>query len=220
MTGGGAGWRRRCQVVLTVALVLVAAVSTTDAAADADGDELRFERVRTQFIAALAAPEATAGDNAQQWGLWPLDPGPRGVRLNRFDRLMADGGIAPSRWQFDSDDWWLEENGLIMEAPQFPLSPGRYLVTGGRRITTVLTIHPPDERGNQRWELADGTTVYDVTHLGCRSARYTPAAADAQCSPAGAPRSAFRVAPGAEMPPVEGCAKQDYAVLFVVGVAR
>jgi len=38
----------------------------------------------------------------------------------------------------------------------------------------VLTIHPKDKDGNERWELADGATLYDVTHLGCRSARYTP----------------------------------------------
>ena len=58
-----------------------------------------------------------------------------------------------------------------------------------------------------------------MTHLGCRSARYTPAAGQGSCSPLQAPRSAFRVAPGAAMPPVAGCHKQDYAVLFVIGVA-
>jgi hypothetical protein len=31
--------------------------------------------------------------------------------------------------------------------------------------------------------------------------------------------SAFPVAPGGVMPPVEGCNKQDYAVLIVIGVA-
>ncbi len=33
-----------------------------------------------------------------------------------------------------------------------------------------------------------------------------------------APQDAFRVKPGAAMPPVEGCAKQDYLVLFVVAL--
>jgi hypothetical protein len=114
----------------------------------------------------------------------------------------------------------LEENGLLMEQPEFPLAPGQYRVSGGREVTTVLTVYPADAQGDSRWELADGATLYDVTHLGCRSARYTPApATDANlCSPANAPQSAFRVAPGAEMPPVEGCAKQDYAVLFVIAV--
>lgn len=178
---------------------------------------MEFQRVRTQFIAALGAPDASSGNGAQHWGLWPVDPGPRGVSLSRYDRLVNSGGVAPAGWKFDSADWWLEENGLIMEQPDFPLAPGHYLVTGDRAVTAVLTIYPPDEDGDSRWELADGATLYDVTHLGCRSARYTPGA-QGMCSPANAPGSAFRVAPGAAMPPVEGCAKQDYAVLFVVAV--
>jgi hypothetical protein len=40
---------------------------------------------------------------------------------------------------------------------------------GDRQVTTV-TIQPKDKNGNQRWELADGATLYDVTQLGCRSA--------------------------------------------------
>jgi hypothetical protein len=35
-------------------------------------------------------------------------------------------------------------------------------------VTTTLTIH-----ADERWELADGATLYDVTHLPCRAARYT-----------------------------------------------
>ncbi len=48
---------------------------------------------------------------------------------------------------------------------------GQYLVTGDREITSVLTVHPASADGQQRWELADGATLYDVTHLRCRSAR-------------------------------------------------
>ena len=48
-------------------------------------------------------------------------------------------------------------------------------------MTTVLTIQPKDKDGNQRWELSDRATLYDVTHLGCRSARYTPATANNSC---------------------------------------
>jgi hypothetical protein len=84
---------------------------------------------------------------------------------------------------------------------------------------SVLTVHPTDKDGDRRWELDQGATLYDVTHLGCRSARYTPAASNNSCSPSRAPKSAFRVAPGAAMPPVEGCNKQDYSVLFVIAVA-
>ena len=186
----------------------------------ADENETRFERVPTQFIAALAASAATSGLGAEEWGIWRVDPGPRGVRLNRFERLQAAQGLAPVGWQFNRGDWWLEENGLIMEPPEFPLLPGQYLVTGDREVTASLTIHPADAAGAMRWELADGATIYAVTHLGCRSARYTPATAAGQsCSPAAAPQSAFRVAAGAEMPPVSGCNKQDYAVLLVIAVA-
>ena len=179
-----------------------------------------FRRVRTQFIAALGDPDATSGSNAKSWGLWRQDPGPRGVRLNRFDRLVAAGGVAPAKWQFDAEEWWLEENGLIMESPEFPLPTGQYLVTGNREVTTVLTIHPPDGDGEQRWELANGASIYDVTHLRCRSARYTSASGAGACSPAEAQIRDFPVTPGAEMPPVDGCDKQDFAVLFVIGIAE
>ncbi len=180
--------------------------------------ETKFRRIRTQFIAALSDPDATSGSNAQLWGLWVKDPGPRGVRLSGYELLMAAGGIAPARWEFDSKDWWLEENGLIMEQPNFPVAPGKYLVTGNREVTTILTVHPVEEGGNQRWELADGATIYDVTHLRCRSARYTPSTIDSSCSPAKAPRDEFPVTPGDSMPVVENCNKQDYSVLFVIGV--
>ena len=180
--------------------------------------ETKFRRIRTQFIAALGDPDATSGSNAQLWGLWVKDPGPRGVRLSGYELLMAAGGLAPAQWEFDSRDWWLEENGLIMEQPDFPIAPGKYLVTGNREVTTILTVHPVEEGGNQRWELADGATIYDVTHLRCRSARYTPSTIDSFCSPAKAPRDEFPVTPGDSMPVVENCNKQDYSVLFVIGV--
>ena len=183
-------------------------------------DDTKFTRIAPQFIAALGDPNARSGNGAQTWGLWRVDPGPRGVPLTRYERLKEVGGVAPAQWKFDSGDWWLEEHGLIMEKPTFPLRPGKYLVTGDREVTSVLTVHPPDKDGNQRWELADGAKLYDVTHLACRSARYTPASTVKACSPANAPRDAFRVPPGHAMPPVEGCNKQDYAVLIVIGIAQ
>ena len=202
-----------------VTAVLLAMVAMGQPAQAADGGEMKFKRIPLQFVAALGDPQASSGTGGQEWGLWPVDPGPRGVRLNRYDRLQEAGGVAPAGWRFDAGDWWLEENGLIMEQPEFPLAPGQYLVTGDREVTTVHTIHPADEQGEVRWELADGATLYDVTHLGCRSARYTPAADGQQsCSPSNAPQDAFRVAPGAAMPAVGGCQKQDYAVLFIIGV--
>ena len=106
-----------------------------------------------------------------------------------------------------------------MEKPDFPVPPGKYVVTGDREVVSVLTVHPTNEDGVTRWELDRGAKLYDVTHLPCRSARYTPATGNSSCSPAKAQRTAFPVTPGGPMPPVEGCSKRDYAVLFVIGVA-
>jgi hypothetical protein len=210
-------WRLICLACLaTVLLVTIATVAQPVYAAG--GGQTKFKRISTQYIAALGDPGSTSGNGAQSWGLWPLDPGPRGVKLNRYQSLKDANDIAPARWKFDETDWWLEEHGLIMEQPTVPLPPGKYVVTGARKVTAVLTIHPPDNRGDRRWELDQGATLYDVTHLACRSARYTPAAAGSSCSPANAKQTAFPVAPGGAMPPVEGCTKQDYAVLIVIGV--
>ncbi len=200
----------------TALLVTIAMVA--QAVHAAGGGQTKFKRISTQYIAALDEPGATSGSGAQLWGLWPLDPGPRGVKLNRYQSLKDAGGVAPSRWQFDERDWWLEEHGLIMEQPTVPLPPGKYVVTGARKVTAVLTIHLADSHGDRRWELDQGATLYDVTHLACRSARYTPARAGGSCSPANAKQTAFPVAPGGTMPPVEGCTKQDYAVLIVIGM--
>jgi hypothetical protein len=198
-----------------------------------------FQRLpRTQFLAALGDPQAQSGTGAKDWGLWRLDPGPRGVWLDQYSTQLVAAATpnnndnndnkqqqqqAPAGWTFDPNDWWLEEHGLIMEAPQFPLSAGRYLVTGGRLVTTGLTI---DSSGS--WKLDEGT-LYDVTHLPCRSARYTPddsatsSSSSSSTMNGGSPLTAnpkdFPVAPGAIMPAVPGCTKQDYAVLFVVGTA-
>lgn len=198
-------------------LILIAGCSRS--VAD-DEQQLKFKRVPLQFIAALGDPGASSGTGAEAWGLWRIDPGPRGVRLNRYPQLEAAGGTTPAKWQFDKNDWWLEEHGLIMEQPEFPMPPGKYLVTGDREVTTLLTIHPKDKDGVQRWELAGDAKLYDVTHLPCRSARYTPASPGAVCTPAQARQQEFPVTPGAAMPAVAGCAKQDYAVLFLIGVAE
>ena len=188
----------------------------------AQDGETTFKSVRTQFIAALGDPAASSGSGAQTWGLWRQDPGPRGVWLNNFEpQLVVSGGVAPASWKFDDNDWWLDENGLIMEKPEFSLPAGRYIVTGDRETMAMLTIHPMNEKGVQRWELGNGATLYDVTHLPCRTARYTPLAGNdtTECSPASAKTGDFPVTPGGPMPPVEGCHKLDYAVLFIVAEA-
>ncbi|MEO8244192.1 MAG: hypothetical protein ABI832_17955 [bacterium] len=177
----------------------------------------QIRRIDTQFIAALGGPDDTAGHNGQLWGLWAQDPGPRGVWLSLFP-VLATTGYAPEGWKYDPAEWWMEEHGLIMETPEFPLTPGQYVVTGGRQVTSVLTVGSPDATGAQDWSLADGATLGEVTHLACRSARYRSAAG--VCSPAQAQQAAFPVSPGATMPAVEGCAKQDFAVLFVIGMVE
>lgn len=181
--------------------------------------EQKLLRIDTQYIAALGDPQATAGDDAQTWGLWPVDPGPRGLRIASYAELTRRGGLAPAGWRFDAAAWWLEEHGLIMEAPRFPVPPGRYVVTGGRAVTAILTVDPPNAQGRQAWSLADGATIHDVTHLGCRAALYTPRAAGASCTPDRTPVQVVPMEPGRAMPVVEGCSKQEYHVLIVIGMA-
>src|SRR6187200_3059947 len=106
-------------------------------------DLSKFRRIE-QFIAALGDPKATSGSGAQSWGFWDKDPGPRACELDHYPQLKATG-VAPAQWKFDAADWWLEEHGLIMEKPSFPLPPGKYLVTGDRKVTAVLTIQPRDK---------------------------------------------------------------------------
>lgn len=185
----------------------------------AEEPKTEFKRLRQiQYIAALGDPAANSGTGAEKWGLWRLDPGPRGVRLFNYDKLKSRGGVAPAQWKFDDNDWWLEEHGLIMEKPEFPMPPGKYLVTGDRKVTTTLTISEKDQNGVQKWSLGDNAKLYDVTHLPCRSARYTPEGSGS-CTPTTELEVQFPVAPGETMPPQPGCKKLDYAVLFILGVA-
>lgn len=178
--------------------------------------EASFQRGPTQYIAALGDSAATSGTGAESWGFWQVDPGPRGVWSTDYAKLLANGGRAPKGWQFDPASWWLEEHGLIMEAPQFPMPAGAYVVTGGREATAVLTVEPADAEGHMAWSLSDGATVYDVTHLGCRAAVYT-AKTGAVCTPDKTPTGVFPMEPGRAMPEVEGCEKLDYQVLIVLG---
>jgi hypothetical protein len=211
----------RSRISVTYLLVVWGFLMSIHQSVLADDYQSRFQPVRpAHYIAVLADPEANSGNNAETWGYWPLDPGPRGVKLHNYEELLASDGVAPTKWLFDSSAWWLEENGLIMEAPHFPLPPGEYLVTGGRQVLSALIVYPADDNGNQRWELEHNATVHDVTHLGCRSAVYTPSSTEQMCTPENAPRDVFRVAVGELMPEVEGCHKQDYAVLIVVGLAK
>lgn len=176
-----------------------------------------FSPSETQYIAALGDTAATSGTDAATWGLWAIDPGPRGVQIDDYRSLVKNGGNAPAGWKYDSTAWWLEEHGLIMEAPVFPLPAGKYVVTGGRGVTSVLTVEPADAAGKSAWSLDDGASLYDVTHLGCRAALYTAQQGQA-CTPDATPQNVFPMRPDISMPAVTGCDKRDYQVLIVVGM--
>ena len=178
---------------------------------------VEYKRIPTQYIAALAPDGATSGTGAETWGLWREDPGPIGVWLRFYKKLREVGGIGPTGWRFDIDDWWLDENGLIMKAPDFPMPAGQYYVTNGERHISLLTVEAPDENGSQGWSLSDDKTIAHVTHGPCRSARYTPEGETATCSPENANQNVFPLAPGDSPPPVTGCHKKEYAVLIVFG---
>src|SRR2546422_2387958 len=84
------------RALMAVGLFMMMAVLGQSAHA-ARYDPAKFRRISPQYIAALADPTATSGNYAESWGLWRLDPGPRGVRLDGYARLKA-AGIAPARW--------------------------------------------------------------------------------------------------------------------------
>ena len=105
---------RRACLATALLVTITASAQPVHAAGES---QTKFRRISTQYIAALGNPGATSGSGAQSWGLWPLDPGPRGVKLNRYQSLKDAGGVSPARWKFDETDWWLEEHGLLMEQP-------------------------------------------------------------------------------------------------------
>jgi hypothetical protein len=202
-----------------LAVATARVVSPASASASSPSSFEGFRRIQTQFIAALGDPQSSQGTNAfQDWGVWTVDPGPRGVSLQDAKTLERTRK-GPYGWTFDPQNWWLEEHGLIMETPDFSLpNPGRYVVTGGRETTAILIINKDGS-----WVLDRGAKLADVTHLPCRAARYTSSSspnAAAVCTPSKANPRNFPVRPGAAMPAVTGCDKQDYAVIFVIGVAE
>ena len=214
---------RRAALLALPSLVVGAGAGA--AADDSGSSKMKFQRYpQLRFIAALGDPKASSGTGADQWGLWRDDPGPRGFYLRDYERKLKNN-VAPGGWTLDKDAIWIEEHGLVMpspgDLPRTSLSKStkeslpykRYVVTGDREITTVLTVFL-----DGRWELAKGS-LYDVTHLPCRSAKYTPASGSGSCVPSADDQKVFPVKPGAEMPRLSNpsCDKLDYAVLFVLG---
>jgi len=202
---------RRQWLTSALGLMLASASSTLLAQA-------RIRRIQTQYIATTAPAGATSGNSAETWGIWTVDPGPIGVWLRFYQSLQKSGNIAPSGWRFDINDWWLDENGLIMKSPEFPIPAGQYYVTNGEQHFSLLTIQHPDAAGKQAWSLSDDKTIGNVTHGPCRSARYTPKTGLETCSPKDANRAAFPLKPGESPPLVRGCNRKQYAVLIVFGL--
>ena len=202
----------------TACLSLMSCAATVFLATAPAQAEQTYIPGKTQYIAALGASSATSGDDAQSWGFWAVDPGPRGVWIKDYPDLVANAGVAPDGWQFDPAAWWLEEHGLMMEAPVFPLPAGNYVVTGGRETTAILTVAAPDAAGHQAWSLGSGASLYDVTHLGCRAAVYSASATGGACTPDKTNTDVFPMRPDIAMPDVAGCTKQDYQVLIVTGM--
>lgn len=135
------------------------------------------------------------------------------MRLRDYERIMATESAERPSW-LDSKDFFLDENAIIMPQPEFPMPPGKYLVTGARSTTTGLTI---DAEGN--WKLDEGK-LFDVTHLPCRAARYrtTTTAEDSKAgSPMTVRKGDFPVMPGGIMPDVLGTNKEIYSVVFIIG---
>ena len=103
------------------------------------------------------------------------------------------------------------------------ISPGSHHLTN---ISSMPLCHEMQSGGVpsfcaqvQKWSLGDNAKLYDVTHLPCRSARYTPESPGG-CIPSNELEVQFPVSPGDTMPPQPGCKKVDYAVLFILGVAE
>jgi hypothetical protein len=164
------------------------------------------------FIAAVGDPSASTGTDATaQWGIWRVDPGPRGVPLASYPALSKAGHRAKAGWLFDVKDFWIEEHGRLMEPPE-PLPPGRYIVTGDREATVPLNV-----AANGDWKLEGGAKLVDVTHLPCRSARYVANQGE-DASPLNCAQQAFPVRPGGLMPAIRGYGHKDYAVVFVLAV--
>ena len=106
---------------------------------------------------------------------------------------------------------------MIMESPE-PLPRGtNYQLAwlnnppSGWSGSVTLTVT------GDHWSLDSGATLHDVTHLPCRSAKYTPQdrGSSVECLPENLVQEEFPVTPGASMPHVPGCRTSDYAVLFV-----
>lgn len=61
---------------------------------------------------ALGDPKASRGASAGAWGIWRVDPGPRGVRLSNYNKLASSGGACDGMLQH-LVDVFASESGRI-----------------------------------------------------------------------------------------------------------
>ena len=69
--------------------------------------EAAFVRGDTQYVAALGDSSATSGNDAATWGLWAVDPGPRGVWTRDYQDLIDNAkqahlGADPKTYELKS----------------------------------------------------------------------------------------------------------------------
>ena len=130
----------------------------------------RWISVAGHYLAAdpgMAHSGDTDGTGATAWGIWRTDPGNNGVLFRDIPTLEGTG-FSPSaytnHWKFKPEEWWVEEHGMIMPAPEH-LPAGKYKVVWLNRQRypshrlpeggVVLTVT------HDRWTLSDGATLHD-----------------------------------------------------------
>eukprot|EP00035_Acanthoeca_spectabilis_P039513 m.62893 g.62893 ORF g.62893 m.62893 type:complete len:149 (-) comp9634_c0_seq1:340-786(-) len=82
----------RCQRVLKTPVLLLHASHLHVSCGMCKASVLSHSTFTERWSQALGDPEATEGENAGEWGIWRVDPGPRGVRLTDYEKLKARGG--------------------------------------------------------------------------------------------------------------------------------
>ena len=118
----------RGALVRSVVASTLATISMPQACSAA---ERQWKRVNPiQFIAANVDPtgggnQQSSGTGADSWGIWTVDPGPRGVQLRDYSKLEKNNGVAPAKWQFENElASWGEDYAAVPSGTQVvPKSP-------------------------------------------------------------------------------------------------
>src|SRR5450631_3846737 len=145
----------------------------------------------------------------------PLEPGPGPARLQAGPLRSIEGGRRRGAVTVEIRRCGLVARGTRLDHGEADLSAAPWEIPRhGRPQGDDRADNSAKGQGRQS---AVGTRRRR-NPLRCRPARYTPAPANNSCSPANVRTKGFPVNPGAAMPVVNGCRKQDYAVLIVVGL--